>query len=278
MTAASAPARWDDPADFMVVRQGGSPLLLSVPHAGTELPGEVASQLRDPVKALEDTDWHVDRLYAFGEEMDATIVRTRLSRIVIDVNRDPSGASLYPGQATTGLVPVVSFAGEPLYRDGQEPDEAEVARRRARAFDPYHAVLEEQIRRLRAAHPRIVLYDCHSIRSRVPRLFDGELPVFNIGTNGRTSADPVLVEAVIAATAALGETFVVDGRFRGGWITRHHGRPRSGVHAVQMELSQIYYMDEDRPDSLEAALEDRLPKAAAGLRTILEAVMEWLKR
>ncbi len=164
-------------------------------------------------------------------------MRTALSRTVIDVNRDPRGASLYPGQATTGLCPTETFDGEPLYRPGQEPDPAEIDRRRAVFFEPYHAALTSEIARLRSLHGKVVLYDCHSIRSVVPRLFDGKLPVFNIGTNDGKSADPALQALVAQLLAESGETSVVNGRFKGGCITRHYGDPPGGVHALQMELA-----------------------------------------
>ncbi|HUD27739.1 MAG TPA: N-formylglutamate deformylase, partial [Novosphingobium sp.] len=199
--------------------------------------------------ARRDADWWVDELYAFAADMGATLVSTRISRSVIDLNRDPSGASLYPGQATTELCPTTTFDGEPLYT-GEVPDEAEIARRRALWFDPYHAALQAQIDRLRAVHGRVVLYDAHSIRSHVPRLFDGELPQFNIGTNGGRTCDPELTEDVVDAIAgheADDWSLVVDGRFRGGWTTRHYGAPDKGVHAIQMELAIRGYMDE--PDT-----------------------------
>jgi formiminoglutamase len=248
------------------VRQSDGPLIISIPHAGTEIPAEIAARLRDPKAALSDTDWHVPLLY----DVDATIVATSCSRIVIDVNRDPSGASLYPGQATTGLVPTESFAGEPLYRDGMEPDEAEIAVRKALAFTPYHQALEREIARLRARHEQVILYDAHSIRSHVPRLFTGTLPVFNIGTNGGASAAPHLVQRLVQDCAATGESLVLNGRFRGGWITRHYGRPDSGVHAIQMELAQRFYMDEERP---QAPLYERArPTLASFLRSLLTAL------
>ncbi len=170
-------------------------------------------------------------------------MRTRISRSVIDCNRDPSGVSLYPGQATTGLCPSDTFDGEPLCRDG-EPDKAEIDRRRAAYFEPYHAALSTEIATLRAHHARVVLYDAHSIRSRIPRLFAGELPLFNIGTNDGTTCHPALTVAIASICAASGHSHVVDGRFRGGWTTRHYGRPAEGTHAIQMELAMRGYMDE----------------------------------
>jgi formiminoglutamase len=229
--------------DFVTVERGTAPLILTFPHAGTGLAG-LDDRFVSPWRARRDADWHVDRLYGFARSLGATLIGTTVSRSVIDLNRDPSGASLYPGQATTGLCPTETFDGEPLYHAGAEPDADEIAARRARWFDPWHAALDEEIARLRALHPRVVLYDCHSIRSTIPRLFDGRLPQFNIGTNGGTSCDPALTATVTApcATSSLGH--VVDGRFRGGWITRSRGRHETGVHAIQMELAMRGYLRE----------------------------------
>lgn len=230
---------------WLQVHRGQAPLIVAFPHTGTDLPAGIAFD--SPWLARKDADWWIDRLYDFAAGLGATTIRTPFSRSVIDVNRDPSGASLYPGQATTELCPTTTFDAEPL----QDPDAGEIARRRAAYFDPYHAAIEAEIARLRALHPRIVLYDAHSIRSHVPRLFDGELPQFNIGTNGGTTCAPGLCEAVEAACAATSWSQVTDGRFRGGWTTRHYGRPEQGVHAIQMELACRGYIDE--PESFDEA-------------------------
>ncbi len=229
------------PPAFIDITRGDAPLLLSLPHTGTDLPPDIEAQLVSPWLARKDCDWWIERLYGFAAELGATLVRTRVSRTVVDVNRDPSGASLYPGQATTELCPTTTFDGEPLYRPGLGPD---VAARREGWFAPYHAALEGEIARLRALHPRIVLYDCHSIRSVVPRLFEGTLPHLNIGTNGGASCAPALQVALEAEAAASGFSAVSNGRFKGGWITRHYGRPQEGVHAVQMELACRTYLPE----------------------------------
>ena len=225
--------------DFVHLHRGTAPLIVAMPHTGTELAG-LDGHFVSPWLARRDADWHIDQLYAFAADLGATIVRTTISRSVIDANRDPSGASLYPGQATTELCPTTTFDGEPLYARAV-PDEAEIARRREAYFDPYHATLAAEIARLRAAHPRIVLYDAHSIRSHIPRLFDGELPQFNIGTNNDVTCDPALTAAVSAACTA---DQVVNGRFKGGWTTRHYGQPAEGVHAIQMELAIRGYAPE----------------------------------
>ena len=260
--------------DWLEVHRGDAPLVVSFPHTGTELPADVEAQLVSPWLARKDADWWVDRLYAFAVEMDATLVRTAISRSVIDVNRDPFGASLYPGQATTGLCPVTTFDGEPLYTVGAEPDAEEIERRRAAYFDPYHAALTAQIARLRALHPAVVLYDAHSIRSHVPRLFDGELPQFNIGSYDGASCDSALTSAIVADCA--GSSHVVNGRFKGGWITRHYGDPARGIHAVQMELAIRGYADEAGPWPPPWDADHAAPLQAK-LRAILNTCLDFAK-
>jgi formiminoglutamase len=224
--------------------RGTSPLLLSIPHTGVEIPGEIADGLASPWLARMDTDWHVEQLYKIATSLGATVLRTRMSRTVIDVNRDPTGASLYPGLATTELCPTTTFDGRPLYLAGREPTRAEIERRRRAWFDPYHASLAAEIRRLRELHSRVVVYDCHAIRSVIPRLFEGELPHFNIGTNGGRSCDFQLSSDLEFIIVWSRFSQVTDGRFRGGFITRHYGRPNKGIHAIQMELAMRGYLEE----------------------------------
>ncbi|MDE2397953.1 MAG: N-formylglutamate deformylase [Burkholderiales bacterium] len=264
--------------DWLSVRRGTAPLLLSLPHTGVDLAGLEAGGV-SPWLARKDTDWWVEQLYDFAAGLGASFVRTTLSRSVIDVNRDPSGASLYPGQATTGLCPTTSFDGEPLYPAGSEPDAAEIERRRRAYFEPYHAALHAELERLRALHPRVVLYDCHSIRSTVPRLFEGRLPVFNLGTNSGASADPALVAGVSAVLARTGPTWVVDGRFKGGWITRRYGQPAAGVHALQMELACAAYMAEPPspdPENWPTPFDpDRAEPTRRTLADVLAFALQW---
>lgn len=260
---------------WLAVARGDAPLVVSLPHAGTEIPAEYGRGLVSPWLARKDADWWLERLYDFAAGLGATVVRTAISRTVIDVNRDPSGVSLYPGQATTELCPTTTFDGEALYRPGAGPPPAEVAERRTRFFDPYHAVLRAEIARLRATHGKVVLYDCHSIRSVIPRLFDGTLPHFNLGTNGGASCDPALAAAVEGVCAGTGFSRVTDGRFKGGYITRAFGRPEAGIHAVQMELACRGYMQEP----LGPVAEGRWPTAydaayAAPLRAALARILE----
>lgn len=231
-------------SDWLEIKRGQAPLLVSIPHTGIDIPHEFQSGLVSLWRARKDCDWWIETLYDFASDLDATIVRTRISRTVIDVNRDPAGVSLYPGQFTTGLCPATTFDNEPLYHEGAAPDAPEIARRRAVYFDPYHAALKAEIARLRTLHPAITLYDCHSIRSVIPALFEGTLPHFNIGTNEGRSCAPALTEKIADLCAASGLSSVVNGRFKGGFITREYGRPDAGVHAVQMELGCRAYIDE----------------------------------
>jgi formiminoglutamase len=233
-----------NPAAWLTVRRGRAPLLLCMPHTGTEVPQEFATGFLSPWLTVKDTDWHVEKLYAFAERLDASLVRTAISRSVIDPNRDPSGVSLYPGQTTTELCPTTTFDGEPLYRAGAVPGGAQISARRAAYFEPYHRAISEELARLSAAHPRVVLYDCHSIRSRIPRLFTGTLPHYNLGTFSGASCARSLSERIEAVCDAAAFTRVTNGRFKGGYTTRHYGQPERGVHAVQMELACRGYLRE----------------------------------
>lgn len=229
---------------WLTVKEGDRPLIVSFPHTGTLLPDDVIGHFSSPERARRDTDWWVDKLYAFAADMGATLVHTSVSRSVIDVNRDPSGISLYPGQNTTTLCPLTTFDGLPLYKPGHEPGEAEITRRRAAFHVPYHHAIETQMARLQSKYEKVVLYDAHSIRSEIPDLFEGLLPVFNVGSNYLTTCAPGLARQIEDICAASGQPSVLDGRFRGGWTVRHHGRPANGIHAVQMELSCRGYLRE----------------------------------
>jgi formiminoglutamase len=252
------------------VRQGDGPVILGLPHTGTWLPDAIRARLNDRGRMLADTDWHIDRLYD-GLLPDPTTVRATFHRYVIDANRAPDDASLYPGQNTTGLVPVTDFDGLPIWTDAPGADD--VADRTARFHAPYHAALAAEIERVRARHGVAILYDCHSIRSRIPFLFEGTLPDFNIGTNDGATCAPA-VEAVVLAVcrAATGYTYVANGRFKGGWTTRHYGRPEAGIHAIQMELAQATHLaaeaapfayDEARAADLREPLREILHALAA---------------
>ena len=259
-------------SDWLDIHRGTASLVVAFPHTGTDL-ADVEDEFASPWLARRDADWWVDRLYAFARDLGATTIRTTISRSVIDVNRDPSGASLYPGQATTELCPTTTFDGEPLY-SGSEPDEAEIARRRDNWFTPYHSAIEGELARLRTDNPAVVLYDAHSIRSRVPRLFDGELPRFNIGTNGGGTCDKALSDAVTGICAESGHSHVLDGRFRGGWTTRHYGRPADGIHAIQMELAIRGYAPEADAPSPSTGPPPFEPDYAAPLAATLSDILK----
>lgn len=267
--------------DWLTLHRGDAPLIVSFPHTGTDLPAEVAGGFVSPWRARRDADWWVHQLYAFARGLGATTLRTSVSRSVIDVNRDPSGASLYPGQATTGLCPLTTFDDEPLYRAGAEPDAAEIERRRTVWFAPYHAALATEIARLRRLHPTVVVYDAHSIRSHIPHLFDGQLPQFNIGTNAGATCAKALADAVERTCRASSLPTVRDGRFKGGWSTRHHAAPADGVHAIQMELACRGYIDEPAvptPDNWPTPwAADRAAPLQAVLRDVLAACLDFAK-
>ncbi|MET0225514.1 MAG: N-formylglutamate deformylase [Dokdonella sp.] len=256
--------------DSYTLHRGSAPLLISLPHDGAILPDALAERMTPSARTVPDTDWHVSRLYAFARELGASMIVPVYSRYVVDLNRPSDNASLYPGQNTTGLCPIVQFSGEPVYQAGEEPQADEIAQRIERYWQPYHRGLAEEIERLRAQHGRLVLWEGHSIRSVVPFLFDGRLPDFNIGTADGTSCSAALqarLEEILAAQTR--STHVFNGRFKGGYITRHYGQPQHGVDAVQLELAQLNYMDEDSFEYAPAAAQ----KTQDVIRRLLEAAL-----
>jgi N-formylglutamate deformylase len=254
------------------VRQGSSPVILAFPHTGTEIPADIASRLNDNGRLLADTDWHIHDLYA-GLLANATTVRATFHRYVIDANRDPEGVSLYPGQNTTALVPSTDFDGVAIWKDGEEPTEADTAARLAAFHAPYHQALLAEIERVKAIHGVAVLYDCHSIRSDIPFLFEGILPDFNIGTDSGKTCDIAIQNAAVdVALNANGYTSILNGRFKGGWTTRHYGKPETGVHAIQMELAQSTHLAAEAPPfAYDTAKAERLRPY---LKTILQRIEE----
>lgn len=253
--------------DIYTLHRGSAPLLVSLPHDGSGIPEALAVRMTPEARRAPDTDWHVSRLYAFVRELGASILVPRHSRYVIDLNRGEDDTSLYPGQNTTGLVPLVRFTGEPVYLPRCEPDSAEVAERIETYWRPYHAALRGELDRIRALHGRAVLWEGHSIRgSGLPFLFEGRLPDLNLGTANGASCSPALQARIEQALAAQADyDWVANGRFKGGHITRHYADPANGIQAVQLELSQRTYMDEDSFDYDEAR--------AARLQALLQPLL-----
>jgi len=230
------------------LHRGTAPLLVSMPHIGTEIPPELRERYVPRALGVEDTDWHLARLYDWLVPMGASVLQPKYSRYVIDLNRPPDDAPMYPGASNTELCPTRFFTGDRLYREGREPDAAERERRRLMYWQPYHDALRGELQRIRALHGFALLWDAHSIRSRIPWLFEGELPALNIGTAGGASADDKVTKSVAnAARRHPGFSHAVNGRFKGGYITRHYGRPGEDVHAVQLEMCQNLYMSEQAP-------------------------------
>lgn len=251
--------------------QGEGPLLLAQPHGGVEIPAAIFARLNPQGKARADTDWHIGRLYA-DLVADATIVRTPIHRYVIDANRDPADQSLYPGQNTTSLCPTTTFDGADIYLAGQAPGDDEIRDRQERYHQPYHDTLQEQLERIHQRHGFAILYDCHSIRSLAPYLFDGKLPDFNIGSNsGASCSSPIEAAVFRICESAEGYSTVANGRFKGGWTTRHYGQPERGFHAIQMELAQCNYMQEQAPWKYDES-------KAGQLRVILATILQNLVR
>ena len=253
--------------------QGDSPLIVNVPHAGRHVPDAIALRMEAQARALPDTDWHVDALYRFVPATGATFIVATHSRYVVDLNRDPSGAELYAGADNTELCPTRTFANDAIYRPGDAPDDGEIAARRATFFDPYHAMLAGEIERVRARHGYAILLDGHSIAAEVPRFFAGRLPDLNLGTaDGRSCGRSVQALATGVLSRANGFTHVVNGRFKGGHITRQLGAPHEHVHALQLEMVQDRYMDESRPTAFDPA---RAAPLMALLERLVVALSEW---
>ena len=235
-------------SNVFTLHRGTRPLLVSLPHVGTLIPDDIRNCLRPHALTVEDTDWHLDMLYAFTRELGASMIVPRYSRYCIDLNRPPENTPMYVGNNNTELCPTHAFTGEPLYCDGQAPDDVEIARRLHTYWRPYHDALARELVRLKAVHGHAVLFDAHSIKSELPWLFEGRLPDLNLGTVGGTSCDVALRSALADVLSAQTQfTQVVDGRFKGGYITRQYGRPADGVHAVQMEMCWRCYMVEEAP-------------------------------
>ena len=252
------------------LHRGTAPLLVSLPHDGTHVPPAIAARLTPEARAVPDTDWFVSRLYAFARDLGASVLVPTHSRYVVDLNRPPDDTSLYPGQNTTGLCPATRFDGGPVYVDGAAPDEAEVRERVRTYWQPYHDALRGELDRLRAAHGRVVLWEGHSIRSVVPFLFEGRLPRLNLGTAGGASCAParqVRLETVLASQRE--HDWVANGRFKGGYITRHYGAPDDGIDAVQLEIAQDAYMDENTGAWDDARASRLQPLLAALLRAAI---------
>jgi N-formylglutamate deformylase len=257
-------------------RRGTSALVVSMPHVGTFIPHGVGRTLSDCAARRPDTDWHLPRLYDFLEELGATVIQANYSRYVVDVNRPPDGSNLYPGRDTPRLCPIDTFHSEPLYRGGIEPDEEEIRRRVNAVWRPYHRRLENEIARVRLEHGHAVLWDAHSIVSVAPRLFEGRLPDFNLGTADGASCDPGLAQKLLVAFQQHpGYTSVLNGRFKGGYITRKYGNPAEKVQAIQLEMAEAVYMDESDPYSFRP---DLAAKVRPILRQQLETCLDWVNR
>jgi N-formylglutamate deformylase len=257
-------------------RHGSGPLVVSMPHVGTFIPHRIGRALNDCAAQRPDTDWHLPKLYDFATALDATVIAANYSRYVIDLNRPPDGANLYPGRDTPKLCPTDTFDRCPLYREA-EPDAREIARRVEAIWVPYHRRLESELARVRATHGVAILWDAHSIVSVAPRLFEGRLPDFNLGTADGAACDPALAAALFAALRRHEGIFssVLNGRFKGGHITRRYGRPANGVHAVQLEMAEEIYMDERPPFTFR---ESQASRVRAVLRELLETAVDWALR
>jgi N-formylglutamate deformylase len=267
----------NNPVPAFKFRQGRVPLLVSMPHVGTHIPPHISAGMTDSAQKLADTDWHLEALYNFLEPLGASVLVATHSRYVIDLNRPPDNANLYPGQDTTGLCPVDTFDHHPLYQVGKEPDEADIGERIQHYWQPYHATLAEELRRMREQHGVAMLWDAHSIASKVPRFFEGRLPDFNLGTASGSSCSNELSKQLLeiassAVSARARYSAALNGRFKGGYITRQYGKPENNIHAVQLELSQITYMEESYPFRFDEKIAQQVRPTIA---RFLETTLEW---
>jgi len=252
-------------------RPGRLPMLISIPHLGTHIPPALAARMTESALKVPDTDFNVDRLYAFGAELGCHFIEATHSRYVIDLNRPPDGAALYPGANNTELCPTTTFHDEEIYQPGQRPGEAETQRRLETYWRPYHDKLAETLATMKADHGRAVLFDAHSIASVAPRFFEGKLTDINLGTASGASCEARLAAQVEAAARAQGQYSVaMNGRFKGGYITRKYGAPAEGISAVQLELSWATYMDEDFPFAYRPELAEAVTRAV--LRPVIETL------
>lgn len=234
-------------SDIYHFSRGSAPLLISIPHLGSQIPDAQRARMTPVGQQSGDTDWHLDTLYQFAEALGASVLGARYSRYVVDLNRSPSDESLYPGQTKTGLCPTHTFRGEPLYHSDAALTDDERAHRVQHYWQPYHAKLREELDRIRAEHGTVLLWEAHSIASVLPRLFEGKLPDLNLGTADNASCAPDILAAIGERLPGCGYTSALNGRFKGGYITRHYGSPAEDIHAVQLEMCQSTYMDESYP-------------------------------
>lgn len=260
-------------SDVFTLHPGSAPLLISMPHVGTLIPDELKGSYQPRALATEDTDWHLERLYGFARELGASVIVPNYSRYVIDLNRPPEDTPMYPGASNTELCPTRFFTGDPLYLDGRAPDADEKLRRRERFWQPYHQALQGELQRLRAAHGHVVLFDAHSIKSVLPWLFEGKLPDLNLGTADGRSCDAGLTAQLAAVLAGQGDyTHIVNGRFKGGYITRNYGQPEQGIHTVQLEMCWSAYMQEQAPYAYDESTASRVQPL---LKQLLQTMLNW---
>jgi N-formylglutamate amidohydrolase len=261
-------------SDCFDLHQGSAPVLVSMPHVGIGIPDELINRLTPKALELTDTDWHVDSLYVRARELGCSMLKARWSRYVIDLNRAPEDTPMYAGKPNTGLLPTLTFDGEPLYLDGEAPESAESTYRLERYWRPYHEALQQELERIRRRHGYAILWDGHSIRSQVPRLFDGRLPDLNLGTNDGASCAPTLSAALVATAGKSSDySHVLNGRFKGGYTTRHYGQPARNIHAVQLEVTQISYLDTEHPPF--AVSTTAGPRFARTVGSLVETAVHW---
>jgi N-formylglutamate deformylase len=248
-----------------------APILLSIPHCGTAFPKELINEYEPELyKEQDDTDWFVDQLYDFANAMGITTISAVYSRWVIDLNRHPENRDLYSdGRLITGLCPVTNFLGNAIYKDGRKSiAEDEIQRRLAAYYLPYHQKIAEHLMALKERFGQVLLWDCHSIRKSLPALHKEPFSDLIISdADGQSSAAKLSDTAFLHLSSS---TYSVKRNypFKGGYITRHFGKPKENQHAIQLEMSKNVYMDD-----LEKTYVD---KKAQKIQTLLKSTLEKL--
>jgi N-formylglutamate deformylase len=251
-------------------------ILISVPHCGTAFPSELKNQYKpELIQSPDDTDWFVDGLYDFAPSLGITMIAANYSRWVVDLNRDPQSKPLYSdGRVITGLCPTTNFLGEPIYKDERkEISSDEINNRVSQYYKPYHQKIESELIRLHQKFGKVLLWDCHSIRQFVPSIHSERFPDLILGNADGTSASSLLIDVAVDSLQTSGFSFSHNHPFKGGYITRHYGAPKKNVHALQLEMSKVNYMD-DAETNFDSA---RARKVQTALKKVFQNLIDELK-
>ncbi len=266
------------PDPFVVIepKQPIVPIILSVPHCGTDFPDEIRNDyVPEMMAAPDDTDWFVHQLYNFATELGITIIHAKYSRWAIDLNRDPESAPLYDdGRIITGLTTTTDFFGKSIYiSDDRIPDQKEVERRLTEYYWPYYNKIQDLLDERLATFGKALLWDAHSIRHFVPTIRKEIFPDMILGNNDETTAHPELIETALHGLTSGKFGVNHNTPFKGGHITRYFGKPEQNIHALQLEMNKILYMDDEERNFHE----ERANEMRAVLKPTFEALIHKLQ-